>query len=126
MRRVGPDCQSELPRPVGSTLDPQSSRHDPVLTGALDATLASSRIEVVAFSAQQARIARDAYQRFGRGSGHPAQLNMGDCFSYALARDLGEPLLFKGHDFALTDIELITEPDRRRRLSEVIAAYAAG
>ena len=47
-----------------------------------------------------------AYQRFGRGSGHPARLNMGDCFSYALARDLGEPLLFKGSDFALTDIEL--------------------
>ena len=50
---------------------------------------------------------------------------MGDCFSYALARDLGEPLLFKGSDFALTDIELLVEPVKSRRLSEVIAAYAA-
>jgi hypothetical protein len=50
---------------------------------------------------------------------------MGDCFAYALARDLGEPLLFKGRAFALTDIELVTEPIRERRLSEVIAAYQA-
>ena len=51
---------------------------------------------------------------------------MGDSFAYALAQDLGEPLLFKGNGFALTDIELITEPDRRKRLSEVVAAYGAG
>ena len=101
-------------------------RRDPATSGALDAILASSGIEVVAFTAGQARIARDAYQRFGRGSGHPARLNMGDCFSYALARDFGEPLLFKGNDFAQTDIELLTEPDRRKRLSEIVAAYAAG
>lgn len=101
-------------------------RRNPVLSGALDAALATSRIEIAPFTVAQARIARDAYQRFGRGSGHPARLNMGDCFSYALARDLGEPLLFKGQDFALTDIELITEPERRKRLSEVVAAYLAG
>ena len=100
-------------------------RRNPVLSGALDATLASSGIEIVALTPQQARLAREAYQRFGRGSGHPAQLNMGDCFAYALARDLREPLLFKGGDFALTDIELITEPDRRNRLSDVVAGYAA-
>jgi ribonuclease VapC len=100
-------------------------RRNPVLSGTLDAALASSRIELSPFTAAQARIARDAYQRFGRGSGHPARLNMGDCFSYALARDLGEPLLFKGRDFALTDIELVTEPDRRKRLSEAVAAYTA-
>jgi ribonuclease VapC len=108
---------------VAAVLD---GRRNPVLSGALDATLVTSRIEIAPFSAQQARIARDAYQRFGRGSGHPARLNMGDCYSYALARDLGEPLLFKGRDFALTDIELVTEPDRRKRLSETIAAYTAG
>jgi ribonuclease VapC len=102
------------------------ARRDPVLTGALDAIIASSGIVISPFTPAQARIARDAYQRFGRGSGHPACLNMGDCSSYALARDLGEPLLFKGDDFALTDIEIITEPDRRKRLSEVVAAYAAG
>jgi ribonuclease VapC len=99
---------------------------DPVLSAAIDRLLASAGIELVAFSTTQARMAREAYQRFGRGSGHPAQLNMGDCFAYALARDLGEPLLFKGRDFALTDIELVVEPVRERRLSEVLAAYVAG
>ncbi len=101
-------------------------RRDPVLSSAVDQLLTAWRIEVVPFTVGQARIARVAYQQFGRGSGHPARLNMGDCFSYALARDLGEPLLFKGNDFALTDIELIVEPVKSRRLSEVVAAYAAG
>jgi ribonuclease VapC len=101
-------------------------RRDPVLSAALDHLIARVTIEVVPLTVQQSRIAREAYQRFGRGSGHPARLNMGDCFSYALARDLGEPLLFKGSDFALTDIELLVEPVKHRRLSEVIAAYVAG
>jgi ribonuclease VapC len=100
-------------------------RRDPVLSGALDGAIRATGIEIVPFTPSQARIARMAYQQFGRGSGHPARLNMGDCFSYALARDLGEPLLFKGGDFALTDIELVIEPVRERRLSEVLAAYAA-
>ena len=51
---------------------------------------------------------------------------MGDCFAYAVARDLGEPLLFKGRGFALTDIEMVTEPVKGRRLSEVLAGYSAG
>jgi ribonuclease VapC len=101
-------------------------RRDAALSGAIDALLRRGRIEIVALTPQQARLAREAYQRFGRGSGHPARLNMGDCFAYALARDLGEPLLFKGRDFALTDIELVTEPVKSRRLSEVLAAYATG
>jgi hypothetical protein len=49
---------------------------------------------------------------------------MGDCFAYALARDLGEPLLFKGDDFTKTDIEIVIEPIQGRRLSEVVASYA--
>jgi ribonuclease VapC len=98
-------------------------RRDPVVSSALDRLLSITRIEVVPFTATQASIAREAYQRFGRGSGHPARLNMGDCFSYALARDLGEPLLFKGSDFALTDIEMLVEPVKSRRLSEVLASY---
>ncbi|HEY5434074.1 MAG TPA: type II toxin-antitoxin system VapC family toxin [Candidatus Limnocylindrales bacterium] len=101
-------------------------RQDPVLSNALDASIRASRIEVVPFTVEQARIARVAYQQFGRGSEHPARLNIGDCFAYALARDLGEPLLFKGDDFARTDIELVIEPVRSRRLSEVVAAYVAG
>ena len=92
----------------------------------LETSIRTSGIEIVPFTPAQARLARIAYQQFGRGSGHPARLNMGDCFAYALARDLGEPLLFKGRDFALTDIELVTEPVKERRLSEVLAAYSAG
>ena len=99
-------------------------RRNPVLSGAIDELLTTWRIEVTPFTVRQAQLAREAYQRFGRGSGHPAQLNMADCFSYALARDLGEPLLFKGNDFALTDVELLVEPVKNRRLSEVVATYA--
>ncbi len=55
--------------------------------------------------AEQARIAREAYRDFGRGSGHPARLNFGDCFAYALAKARSEPLLFKGEDFGHTDVE---------------------
>jgi ribonuclease VapC len=60
-------------------------------------------IAIHSFDEAQARIAADAYRRFGRGN-HPAGLNFGDCFSYALAKSLGSPLLFKGEDFALTDV----------------------
>ena len=52
----------------------------------------------------QARIAREAYRDFGKGSGHPAGLNFGDCFAYALAKTTGEPILFKGDDFSRTDL----------------------
>ncbi|KAA8957944.1 type II toxin-antitoxin system VapC family toxin [Mycobacterium sp.] len=61
-------------------------------------------IELVPFDAAQADIARRAYRDFGRGSGHPAALNLGDCFSYALAALTGEPLLYAGDDFAHTDV----------------------
>lgn len=98
-------------------------RGDPVLSGALDAWLSAWSIEIEPLTVEQARLAREAYRRFGRGTGHPARLNLGDCFGYALARDLGDPLLFKGTDFAITDIELVTEPLRDRRLSEVVARY---
>jgi ribonuclease VapC len=55
----------------------------------------------------QARIAREAHNRFGRGTGHPARLNFGDCFAYALAKSLDEPLLFIGQDFVHTDIRRV-------------------
>ena len=60
--------------------------------------------EVVGVTPEQAEIAVEAFRRFGRGR-HPARLNIGDCFAYALAKRRGEPLLFKGDDFAQTDIE---------------------
>ena len=66
--------------------------------------LEGCRIEVVAFDAGQAVLAHGAHRRFGKGV-HPAALNLADCAAYALARHRGEPLLFKGSDFARTDIE---------------------
>ena len=56
---------------------------------------------------EQVEVARDAYRRFGRGSGHPAGLNFGDCFAYALSQQSGQPLLCKGEDFTKTDISLV-------------------
>ena len=61
-------------------------------------------IRVEPVTARQARIAGGALRQFGRGTGHPARLNFGDSFPYALSVDLGEPLLFKGQDFAQTDV----------------------
>jgi ribonuclease VapC len=74
---------------------------------AFEALLQDFAIRVEPVSEYQARIALDAFRRFGKGTGHPAGLNFGDCFSYALASDLGEPLLFKGNDFSRTDIEAV-------------------
>jgi len=59
---------------------------------------------VIPFDEQQARIAREAYRDFGKGSGHPARLNFGDCLAYALAKAMDEPLLYKGSDFSHTDV----------------------
>jgi ribonuclease VapC len=77
---------------------------DPVLSRRLDDLLAGASITIEPVTERQARIAREAYRDFGKGSGHPAGLNFGDCFAYALAKDLGEPLLFKGGAFAHTDV----------------------
>lgn len=80
-------------------------RHrDPALGREFDRLMAAVGISVAPVTAEQARIARVAYRDFGRGSGHPAQLNFGDCFAYALAIDRDEPLLYKGNDFGLTDV----------------------
>ena len=79
-------------------------RGDPVRSAWLDPFLAETRIEVVDVTAEHARFAREAHHEFGRGSGHPARLNFGDCFSYALAKATGEPLLFKGDGFIHTDL----------------------
>jgi ribonuclease VapC len=69
----------------------------------LDLQIARFRIEIVPFTEAQAWLARDAFKRYGKG-GHPARLNFGDCMSYALAKETGEELLFKGTGFAQTDI----------------------
>jgi ribonuclease VapC len=77
---------------------------DPVASRQFDDLLREARVTIEPVTQVQARIARDAYRDFGKGSGHPANLNFGDCFAYALARAVGEPLLFKGGDFLHTDI----------------------
>ncbi|MHB8763705.1 MAG: type II toxin-antitoxin system VapC family toxin [Deferrisomatales bacterium] len=69
----------------------------------LDLLLGRAGVELVPVDEEQAQMARRAFSRFGRGR-HPAGLNYGDCFSYALSRVLGEPLLFKGDDFGKTDV----------------------
>ena len=71
----------------------------------LDAFLKEAGIELDPVTADQAQAARRAWRRFGEGN-HPAELNFGDCFSYALAETTREPLLFKGRDFNLTDIQV--------------------
>ncbi|HET6469474.1 MAG TPA: type II toxin-antitoxin system VapC family toxin [Geminicoccaceae bacterium] len=70
----------------------------------VDELLMDCGIDVLPVTVAQARIAAAAHERFGKGR-HPAGLNFGDCFAYALARERGERLLFKGGDFARTDIE---------------------
>ena len=77
---------------------------DPVASRRFDDLLREAQAEIEPVTEAQARIAREAYRDFGRGSGHPARLNFGDCFAYALARTTGEPLLFKGDDFTPTDV----------------------
>jgi ribonuclease VapC len=70
----------------------------------LDTLMTELAIETVPVDAQQARLARDAWRRYGKGR-HPAGLNLGDCFAYALAKARNEPLLFKGDDFVRTDVK---------------------
>jgi ribonuclease VapC len=70
----------------------------------LDDLLTDTLVETVPFDASHLSVAIEARRRFGRGTGHPAALNMGDCFSYALAKSRNLPLLFKGNDFIHTDV----------------------
>ena len=86
---------------AGIVADNQTDRERRTPARRFGRQLRPDRIEPV--TEEQVRIARQAYLDFGRGN-HPAQLNFGDCFAYALAKATGEPLLFKGDDFAQTDI----------------------
>ncbi len=77
---------------------------DPIASRRFDELLKVAEMAIEPVTEEQARIGRAAYRDFGKGSGHPAQLNFGDCFAYALAKATGEPLLFKGDDFPQTDV----------------------
>jgi ribonuclease VapC len=78
-------------------------RHGQIKVAVLHALISRLGVHVQSVDAEQARIATEAYRRFGKGR-HSASLNLGDCFSYALAIRLNEPLLFKGNDFGQTDV----------------------
>jgi ribonuclease VapC len=86
------------------------SQRDPIISRGLDELIEEAEIAVEPVTERQARLARQAYADFGKGSGHPAGLNFGDCLSYALALDLREPLLWKGNDFGHTGIQSALEP----------------
>lgn len=90
-------------------------RHrDPVMGRRLDRLLTTVAAVIEPVTEEQARIARAAHRDFGRGSGHPARLNFGDCFAYALATERGEPLLYKGDDFGHTDVRSALAEDSRQ------------
>ena len=80
------------------------ANRDPVASRRFDDLLRAADLVIEPVTESQAQIARAAYRDFGKGSGHPAALNFGDCFAYALAKSAGEPLLFKGDDFSRTDL----------------------
>ena len=77
----------------------------PIASDAFDDLVRDAGVIVEAVTSAQAQLARRAYRAYGKGTGHPAGLNFGDCFAYALAKETREPLLFKGDDFSRTDIE---------------------
>lgn len=80
------------------------SSREPVASRRFDDLIQACDLRIEPVTQEHAQVARNAYRDYGKGSGHPAQLNFGDCFAYALARSTGEPLLFKGQDFNHTDI----------------------
>lgn len=81
---------------------------NPVLSRRFDGLVRDAQMLVEPVTARQAELARQAYRDFGKGR-HKAGLNLGDCFAYALAKEMDEPLLFKGDDFRHTDIEPATD-----------------
>ncbi|HEV2520773.1 MAG TPA: type II toxin-antitoxin system VapC family toxin [Candidatus Acidoferrales bacterium] len=97
VRRVSAVTYVEAAAVIDGSRNPISSRR-------FDEFFREAQLVLEAVTPEQARVARDAYRDFGRGSGHKARLNFGDCFAYALAKVKGEPLLFKGGDFNHTDL----------------------
>ncbi len=79
---------------------------DALLSGRVDEIIETFAITIAPVTEAQAKRARAAYRQYGKGSGHSAGLNFGDCFSYALAMEHAQPLLFKGADFVATDVLL--------------------
>lgn len=98
---------------------------DPVTSERLDAIIELFSIELVAVSAKRSSLAREAYRTSGKGR-HPAKLNVGDCFSYALATETGGPLLFKGIEFSQTDVIDAASPHGERQATARLRHLAGG
>ena len=101
--RDSPDAKISAATYLEASIVVDSAR-DPKVSRTLDDLIEHARITIEPVTTEQAQIARQAYRDYGKGSGHPANLNFGDCFAYALARSKREPLLFKGDDFIHTDL----------------------
>ena len=100
-----PDCLLSSPGYVEASIV-LGTKHDQQGVENLNLLIAALSITIVPFTVEQAQLASAAFLRFGKGR-HPAKLNMGDCFSYALAKSTNQPLLFKGNDFIHTDIDQV-------------------
>jgi len=87
---------------------------NPIASRRFDELVDTAELRIEPVTHDQARIARDAYRDFGKGSGHKAGLNFGDCFAYALAKSTGEALLYKGDDFGHTDLGAALPPEKER------------
>jgi ribonuclease VapC len=86
------------------------ARSGPEAQEKLDRLLSELSVEIVPFAHDHAILSVAAYRHYGKGSGHPAGLNFGDCFTYALAKFRDEPVLFKGNDFSRTDLQIAVVP----------------
>jgi ribonuclease VapC len=101
------DSADSLRMSVASYLETSivlDSRRDPVMSVGLDDLIEDMNMVIEPVTVAQAKIARQAYRDYGKGNGHPASLNFGDCFTYALAHEKREPVLYKGDDFGHTDL----------------------
>ena len=105
LRRIdaAPSCRMSVANFLEAAIVVDSKR-DPNASRELDRLCREAKMVLEPVDEIQARIAREAYRDFGKGSGHRAKLNFGDCFAYALAKVRGEPLLYKGRDFSHTDV----------------------
>lgn len=102
---AGPEIKRISAANLFETLAVVDRRNDRDATRLVEESIARFEIVVEAVTPEQVEIARAAWNRFGKGTGHPASLNFGDCFAYALAAERGEPLLFVGNDFVHTDLQ---------------------
>ena len=106
---AGPEMKRMSAANVFEALAVVDRRNDQDAIRLVEESIARFAIVIEAVTPEQVELARAAWNRFGKGTGHPASLNFGDCFAYALAAELGEPLLFVGNDFVHTDLRRVLD-----------------